>query len=111
MTELTKQQKIDLVKQMIEHKRRMDEFSDQFQKMFGTFPGNGECSYESFDLLFSDYMKLVADRIGDSNDGISWFVWENDCGKEGMDACADEGRLIPILDAEDYVDFVEACGK
>lgn len=111
MTALTKQQKIDLVKQMIEHKRRMDEFSDQFQKMFGTLPGNGECSYESFDLLFSDYMKLVADRIGDSNDGISWFVWENDCGKEGMDACADEGRLIPILDAEDYVDFVEACGK
>ena len=107
MTELTKQQKIDLVKQMIEHKRRMDEFSDQFQKMFGTFPGNGECSYESFDLLFSDYMKLVADRIGDSSDGISWFVWENDCGKEGLEADVN-GEMKIIKTASDYIDFVEA---
>lgn len=109
MTELTRQEKIDLVKQLINHKRRIDEFVDQFQKMFGTFPGNGECSYEAFSMLFSDYIALVAKQIGETKEGIEWFVWENDCGEKGMEAAPQGGKLTPICDADDYVDLVQAC--
>lgn len=113
MTELTKQQKIDLVKQMIEHKRDMDVFREKFGDLFGVLPGfegNGDCNYQVFDRLFNDYISLVAQRIGETQDGINWFVWENDCGKNGMGAYSDDDQLIPICDAEDYVDFVELLG-
>lgn len=111
MTQLTRQEKIDLVDQLIEHKRKIDDFVDKFQKMFGTFPGNGECSYEEFSMLFHDYILLVSKQIGETKDGIEWFVWENDCGAKGLEAGKVGGEMEPIRTADDYVNFIEFSNK
>jgi hypothetical protein len=87
MTQLTRQEKIDLIKQLIKHKRDMDVFRKKFDELFGVqngFPGSSDCHYQVFDRLFNDYITIVAKEIGDSKEGIDWFVWENDCGEEGL---------------------------
>ena len=110
MTELTREEKITLIEQLIKHKRDMDVFREKFDELFGVLPGfegNGDCHYQVFDNLFNDFIKMVAKEIGDSDCGINWFVWENDCGKEGLEADVN-GEMKIIKTASDYIDFVEA---
>lgn len=111
MTELTRQEKIDLVNQLIAHKRDIDNFHKKFDELFGVkngFIGSSDGHYKVFDRLFSDYILMVARQIGETKDGIEWFICENDCGEKGMEAAPQGGKLTPICDADDYVDLVES---
>jgi len=109
MTQLTKQEKIDLVNQLIKHKRGIDVFQEKFDELFGVkngFAGSSEGYYRVFDEIFNDYIHLVAKQIGENDEGIEWFVYDNDCGAKGHEAGKEGGELKPIRTAEDYIDFV-----
>lgn len=108
MNKLTREEKIDLINQLIKHKREIDIFHKKFDELFGVSPGfvgNGESTYKVFDNLFNDFISMVADLIGETKYGIEWFVWENDCGRNGMEAGLD-GKEIKIETAEDYLNLV-----
>ena len=51
---------------------------------------------------------MVAKQIGECQQGIEWFVWDNDCGKNGMEVGEEGGEMKPIKTASDYIDFIEA---
>lgn len=110
--EMTDEQKLQLIKQLIEHRKNIDAFGDKFKLLFGSFPGNGECGYETFERLFSDYALLVADKLGDTQYGVDWFVWENDCGQKAMEAgfVGDEEMMV-IDSAETYLEFLNKSAK
>lgn len=109
MKELTRQEKLDLINQLIQHKRDIDLFQEKFNELFGVsngFAGSSDGSYKVFDRLFYDYISLVARQIGEGEDGIEWFVWENDCGRSGMEA-GYAGQEIKVETAEDYLSLIE----
>lgn len=109
MKQLTRQEKLDLINQLIEHKLDIDIFQEKFNELFGVangFAGSSDGSYKVFDRLFHDYILLVARDIGETKDGMEWFVWENDCGRSGMEA-GYEGQEIKVETAEDYLNLVE----
>ena len=109
MKELTRQEKLDLINNIIEHKREIDIFQEKFNELFGVangFAGSSDGSYKVFDRMFHDYILLVARQIGETEDGIEWFVWENGCGSKGMEAGFD-GQMIKVETAEDYLNLVE----
>jgi len=111
MSKLTSLEKVALVKQLIKHKRDMDVFREKFDELFGVqngFPGSSDGHYQVFSRIFNDYIKMVANEIGESQEGIEWFVWENDCGKKGLHAWAGDRKPnnVDIRTAEDYVAFL-----
>lgn len=109
MTQLTRQEKLDLINQLMQHKRDIDLFQEKFNELFGVANGfavSSDGSYKVFDRLFYDYIKLVASQIGDTNDGIEWFVWENDCGKRGHKA-GNKRHSQKIVTSEDYLNLLE----
>ena len=102
-----KEYKIKLIENLIEHVRRMSEFSDKFDELFGVWIGSGDNSYSRFiDNLFNDQIRLVAELIGDSKDGLEWFVYENECGNKGHQAGID-GDMRHIRTVEDYLWLVD----
>lgn len=103
---MTYEQKLQLIKQLIDHRKNIDEFGDKFKLLFGNYPGNGECGYEVFERLFGDYMSLISDKIGETQHGIEWFVWENDCGNKKMNAGISDNEMFVIDSAESYLDFI-----
>ena len=103
---MTNEEKLVLIKQLIEHKRNIDVFMDQFTELFGTFPGNGECSYLVFNKLFNDYIHFVAAKIGETKEGIEWFIWDNDCGEKAMQAGLSSDEMVVIDSAESYLEFI-----
>lgn len=103
---MTNEEKLVLIKQLIEHRKNIDEFGDKFKLLFGSYPGNSECGYEVFERLFGDYTRLVADKLGDTECGIDWFVWDNDCGKKAMQAGLSSDGMVVIDSAESYLELI-----
>jgi len=111
MSNLTSSEKVDLVKQLIKHKRDTDDFRKKFDELFGVqngFPGSSEGHYQVFERIFHDYILLVANEIGETAEGIEWFVWDNDCGENVLHAWVGgrEPENVGIRTAEDYVSFL-----
>jgi len=108
MSKLTRLEKVELIKQLIKHKRDMDVFRKKFDELFGARPGsevNGDCHYQVFDRLFNDYITMVAKEIGDSKEVIDLFVFGNDCGKEGLSSALDGDPMFEVRTTEDTLDF------
>jgi len=86
MNALTKAERIALLERWLAEYKRVEAIN---QALVGLFHSNPEgpvhlCYYE----LFSAYGHLVGEKVGDNNDWLGWFIWENDCGKNAMEARA-----------------------
>ncbi len=104
----SKAYKIKLIESLIEHVKRENEFTEKFQELFGGIPGNSETSpYRFVEKLFADHIRLVAVLVGDSKEGLQWFLYDNDCGKYGLEAGIDEGETRKIKTIEDYLWLVD----
>lgn len=114
MSNLTSLEKVELVKQLIKHKRDTDDFRKKFDELFGVqngFPGSSEGHYQVFERIFHDYILLVAKQIGETDEGIKWFVWENDCGEAETPCSVGDSEAIKICTAEDYIAFLLMCAS
>ena len=100
--------KIKLIEDLIGHVKHSREFVDKFDDLFGGIPGNSDtCSYRFVDKLINDQVKIVATLIGDTKEGLEWFLFENECGDKGYSAGIDEGETRPIKTIEDYLWLVD----
>jgi len=79
----------------------IDKVYEDSKKVFGT--GCFESPwYEAMYLSFNLAMELVAEKYGDyANDWISWHIYENDWGKEKMEAGNKGEKLKPIITIRD----------
>lgn len=95
--------KIKLLENLIANVKREREFKDKFFELFGDIPGNSDtCLYRFVGALVKDQIQLVAALIGDTENGLNWFIYENDCGAKGYEAGID-GDLRPIRTIDDYL--------
>ena len=99
--------KLKLLENLIGNVKRERLFKDRFYELFGGIPGNSDtCLYRFVDDLVNDQIQLVAALIGDTKEGLDWFIYENECGEKGHEA-GFEGNMRSIKTAEDYLWLVE----
>lgn len=113
MTELNRKQKIELINQLIQHKRDINIFQEKFDELFGVghgFPGASDGSFNVFNKLFDAYSAHVAEKIGATKTDIDWFMFENECGENGMN-CGFDGNEFQIKSAEDFIRFLNLCNE
>ena len=77
-----KNYKIKLIESLVVNVKRESVFMAKFNELFGDYPGlNSEtCLYRFVNDLLDDQVKIVATLIGDSKEGLEWFLYENECG-------------------------------
>ena len=104
-----KNYKIKLIEDLIAHVRRESEFAEKFRDLFGAYPGieSETCQYRFVNDLISNQVKIVATLIGDTNEGLQWFLYDNECGDKGYEAGIDEGETRKIKTIEDYLWLVD----
>ena len=110
---MTDQEKIELLNKLIELKRGIDQFFEKFDALFGVghgFHGASDGSFDVFNRLLDEYSALVAEKIGDSKEGIDWFIFENDCGGNGMECWIRHEQFI-ITNPEDYIRFLNVFNE
>ena len=92
---MTNEEKLVLIKQLIEHKRNIDVLWINLL-LFGTFPSNGECSY----LVLINYLMIIYIlwllKSTETKEGIEWFIWDNDCGEKAMQAGLSSDEMVVI---------------
>lgn len=78
---MTKQEKIRLIKDLIKHYQELNSNFDSIYKLFGSADSKFTDSVWN---AFEAYMRLVQKTVGDKLDWISWFIYDNQCGKANM---------------------------
>ena len=64
--------------------------------------------YEYGNDLIDHYIALMEDAFDIKNEDISWFVFENDFGRNGYN-CWCKGELCQIKSAKDMFNFIQKC--
>ena len=59
-----------------------------------------------YDRLEADYVAAVSLLVGDENNWIEWFVYDNDCGRKGLEAGIKD-NLSVIDSVEKLVKLIE----
>ncbi len=61
----------------------------------------------TYDIL-GKYTKLVSEKVGDEQEWLDWFVWENDLGKKCLQVSLYDGILsIKVKSIEDLLFVIE----
>lgn len=86
MNALTKAERITLLTEWLLEYEKVESTCDLIAALFGKSQ-EGHIQ-DRFRQLFESYTKLVAIQVGDDYVWLNWFIWENDCGKNAMEARA-----------------------
>lgn len=62
----------------------------------------GESAWKMFALL----VESVSELIGDDVSAVSWFIWENDCGKKSLKHSRPDGTMSEVKTIDDLLDLV-----
>ena len=46
--------------------------------------------------MWDAYTNAVAREVGDENDWLEWYCWENDMGAKGLEAQSTSGKTIKV---------------
>jgi hypothetical protein len=86
MNALTKAERITLLTEWLLEYKKVESTCNSIEMLFGK---NSDGDVQArFWQLFESYTKLVAIQVGDDYAWLNWFIWENDCGKNAMEAKA-----------------------
>jgi hypothetical protein len=92
------------IEALIQSKRRLDACMDTAEKLFGREIIEGEFFTAAYQL-FDQQVKLI-EAVSDLPVDVSWFVYENDCGRKGYEA-GPEGEVIAVKTVQDLMDLAE----
>jgi hypothetical protein len=97
-------EKIKLVSDLVKHYQELNKTFDQLDSLFG-----GSCESKFFSAIWSTfdaYTDTVELAIGDAFKSVSWFIYDNDCGKRGLE-CKFGGKSFKIKTVNDLIKYVE----
>lgn len=46
--------------------------------------------------MWDAYSNLIAREVGDENDWLDWYCWENDMGAKGLEVTSTSGKTIKV---------------
>lgn len=76
------------------------------RQMFGASP---ECEVNDImGKIFLQYTNLVAEKVGDKDNWLDWFLYDNDAGRNGFEAKASSWKeMRKIQTIENLLDLIE----
>ena len=98
-------EKITIIEKLLAHYQEMRAMSDAMYELFGAVADSRAMNPQW--KAFDSYTDCVAKLVGDDWSWISWFIWENDCGKKEL-AAGKGNRMKPIKTVKDLVEMLEA---
>lgn len=101
---LTNEDKIKLVNELITNYDNLNKVNRRIEDLFGSWM-EGEYAV-AMDNIFDSYLLLVGELIGDTDYGIRWFVYDNDCGREKYPLYDNNNNEIIIDSAESYINYL-----
>ena len=98
-------QKIELIESLLDIYGQLQAQFDIFTKLTGG-------SYDSplanpVWQMFDKYLDAVADKVGDEDYWIAWFIWENELGKKAH-KCFSGGKTHIVKTVKDLVKLIES---
>jgi len=77
MNNLTTNEKIKLIEDLIELKREADSRISDINNVLNTY----EFPFaDTFYKLLDKHVNLVEDLVGDECNWVNWYIWDNSCG-------------------------------
>jgi hypothetical protein len=78
---MTTKEKIELIQKVVTHKTTSEKCMDDIDNVFHNldFP----LANEYYNLL-DNYVFLIEKTLGDSDGWVSWFIFDNNCGKNNL---------------------------
>jgi len=84
------------------------ECNENLNKLTNLVGIGGELIESVFNLI-SLHVKTIERLIGDKNETIDWYIWENNCGSKGLEAGNnDETRPIKTIDDLIWIIYLAA---
>lgn len=104
---MTTQEKIKLVNELVAHYKKLTKTFDSLDDLMGSSPDSK--IYTVVWAGFEAYTKTVSLAIGDNFDYVSWHIWDNNCGKRGLDVSWDNNtRKVFVKTAKDLIKVIES---
>lgn len=94
----------EYLENLVDTYRRMDEQWDKLSELTG-FQCDapfGQTYWATLSILIDAYSTI----LGDQSESLDWFVWDNDCGKKGLDHSLPDDTIISVKDIETFLDVL-----
>jgi len=97
------QEKVELIKKIVEYHINLNKSFDDIEKIFGSYPEGR--FWDRVWSLFDLTVKLAQDAVGDEADWINWYLWEN--SSKGNKVILEDGTEIIVDSVEKLVQIIE----
>jgi len=99
-----------LIEDLIKKINKIEKASDNLSKSVGSNPESE--IFKALYLFVDPMIDYVKKDIGDVDDWLNWYIWENDCGKSKLKASASKSqKLKPIEDVDDLLELINEKNK
>ena len=96
-----------MVNALVAHYRKLTKTFDALDDLMGSSPDS-----EIYTVVwagFEAYTKAVSVAIGDNFDYVSWYIWDNSCGKRGLEVSWNNGNVrVFVKTAKDLIKVIDA---
>ena len=105
MSELCYDKRKEAILKVVSIKLELDSTWDKLSELTGIDPGKplGIAVWAAFNLLI-EYTSML---LGDSSESLSWFIWDNGCGKNGFECSDPDGRMVAVHNVDDLLLVLE----
>jgi len=107
---MTRSEKIAAVNQWVQCFNNLQETYDKGYALLKCDPDSpwANAMFNTFEA----YTQILAKLLGDKDEWLNWYIWENKAGKAGFEAkAASWKRAKKIKTAEDLLNLIEAKPK
>ena len=98
-----------LITDLIKRHDELEKQCDAFCKITGA--DYGSPLFTAMWRMFEGYVYTLSELINAGTtpreNWLTWYVWENHCGKAGLPASAGEAKMRPINNVEDLVKLIK----
>ena len=100
---MTRDESTTWLNELVSAKHALDEQWDALRALLGMTPESpfSEAAWKPFELL----VDAVTELLGGSS-AVAWFVWENDCGANGMEHSLPDGSMRAVCAVDDLLDVL-----
>ena len=105
MSELCYDKRKEAILKVVSVKLELDSTWDKLNELTGIDHSKplGVAIWTTFDLLVEHTSML----LGVSSESLSWFIWDNDCGKNGLKCSGPDGRMVAVHNVDDLLLVLE----
>lgn len=100
-SQISMEKAVEIISKLVSLYRSNHAFWDSAKNVFGTSPESP--IFEQIFINFNAYVDAISSISGISKENIDWFLYDNDCGKKGLNVYIDD-IIYTIKSPKDFVE-------